>query len=318
MLKRQIPWLMAHVAEGTYSDSGLGLQLGSAGTGGKWRKELGLEAPKIGQRERWQRKRELAGLAPAPVAPDDPIVRGVVDRWRALTDAGRNETPLVDMLEERLAREGRPIREDAGGFGGFVPGMAEVLDRELRWLMDHLVGQGLYSDGELVRQLGWPGARERRKQLGLAAPEVRSEELKRRLKEVRGLALPPVRADDPVVAGMVERWRALTDGGRSQAPLVDMLEQQLAQEGRAVRRGHDLAPGIEDLLREQIPWLMDHLVAEGICSDAELGRQLGISNLRAGRLREGLGLVRPEVRREVVARRRRELGRAGVGAGAAR
>src|SRR5712691_6434835 len=174
--------------------------------------------------------------------------------------------------------------------------------------MGHPAAHVIYRGEELGRQLGWTSASAglRREALELEAPKVRVD--KQRLKELRGLGLAPVRPDDPVVAGVVERWRALTDAGRNQTPLVDMVEERLEEEGRAVREGGDLAPGLDELLRAELPALMAHLVAQGIYSDNELGRQLGINNSRAGRLRDGLELVPPEVRPDVVAKRRRELG----------
>ena len=40
---------------------------------------------------------------------EEPLVAEVVAQWRALTDADREQTPLLGMLEQRLAQEGRPL-----------------------------------------------------------------------------------------------------------------------------------------------------------------------------------------------------------------
>ena len=249
VVRDQLPWPLLRFS---YSDRDLARQLGvgeSRAVG--WRRELGLV--------------RLVAWPQDPVSAD-PVVAGVVARWRALPDASRSQTPLLGLLEQALADEGRAVREGRG----YAAGVAEVLQRQAAWLLE----RGGYSGDELAGQLG-------------VHPEVAGV-WRRDLKLVR---LGAVRLDEPVVAGVVERWRALSAEGRALTPLLGLLEQALAPEGRRVHEGRAYAPGVPEVLQAQLSWLL----ARGYYNDHQLGRQLGTGHGKPREWREALGLGRRPV-----------------------
>ena len=214
-------------------------------------------------------RRELVG-----VEPDDPIVAEVVAQWRALPEGGRLETPLLGMLESRLTEAGRPIRRTADVF---VPGAMRVMRRQIPWLLE----RGSYSDDQLAAQLG------------ITSPRARG------MRRAEGQAMGAVRPDERLVVDVVRQWRTGPEAGRLGAPLLGLLEQSLATEGRHVYNGRKLAPGVNDILRSQVEWLRN----QHDYTDTLLARQLGTSESTVARLRIEAGL-RPagssseELRRE--------------------
>ena len=112
-----------------------------------------------------------------------------------------------------------------------------------------------------------------REGLGLVPPEVRREVVARRRRE---LGRDWGRRRCGSMTRSWPRWWSgggpLTDAGRRETPLDQMLEAGLA---RPIRHGRNFVPGAAEVLQGQLPWLVAHLAALGIDSYAEMSRHLG-------------------------------------------
>jgi hypothetical protein len=183
---------------------------------GRW---LGVGHTSVG------RMRKEAGIQRRHVDPVDPVLLGVVADWQAELDAEGDASPLVDLLEDA----GLTIREERADT--LLPGAAGVLLDELAWLME----RGSYTHDRLA---GWLGVDRAMVSVWLAQEGLRRQE---------------VTADDPVVQAVLVRWRTEVATGRPPA-LTTLLNEAGVPSHETDSRV--LRPGVADLLREQISWLM--------------------------------------------------------------